>query len=67
ELKEKLAMSRQELKSVVENADQHDLENKAYPHPAFGRMRLSQWIPFVGYHERRHLLQIKEVKEKLEI
>ncbi|RKQ16766.1 DinB family protein [Ureibacillus endophyticus] len=67
ELKEKLAMSRQELKTVVEKADQIDLENKAYPHPAFGLISLSQWIPFVGYHERRHILQIKEVKESFGI
>ncbi|MEL4026014.1 DinB family protein [Lysinibacillus endophyticus] len=67
ELKEKLAKSRQELKSVVEKADQNDLETKAYLHQAFGLMSLSQWIPFVGYHERRHILQIKEVKESFGI
>ena len=42
-----------------------ELEAKGFNHPIFGLMSLKQWIPFVGYHEKRHILQIKEVKEKL--
>ncbi|PXW87084.1 hypothetical protein DFR56_106154 [Pseudogracilibacillus auburnensis] len=36
------------------------------PHPGFNMLNLSQWISFIGWHERRHIEQIKEVKEKLE-
>ena len=65
DLKQRLAGTHEGLKEVARNADEKQLEEKAYPHPAFGKMSLKQWIPFVGYHELRHIDQIKEVKEKL--
>lgn len=65
ELEQKLAASHDMLKQVAEEADEADLEAKAYPHPVFGPMSLKQWIPFVGYHEMRHTAQIEEVKEQL--
>lgn len=65
ELKTKLDMTHQKLLKIEETADEKQLEVKGFPHPVFGQMSLKQWIPFVGYHEMRHILQIKEVKEKL--
>ena len=41
------------------------LQKKAYPHPIFGLIRLDEWVPFIGYHEKRHLEQIEEIKAKL--
>lgn len=64
ELKIKLAATHQGLMGIEKNAD---LEVKGFSHPVFGQMSLKQWIPFVGYHERRHILQIKEVREQLGI
>ncbi|MFG6494793.1 DinB family protein [Fictibacillus sp. UD] len=67
ELKMKLAATHQKLKEIDNTADEKELEEKGFPHPIFGNISLKQWIPFVGYHEQRHILQIKEVKEKLGI
>lgn len=65
ELKQRLAGTHEGLKELVRETDEDLLESKAYPHPAFGDLSLKQYIPFVGYHELRHLDQIKEVKEQL--
>ncbi|KGR76264.1 DinB family protein [Ureibacillus sinduriensis] len=65
ELKTKLNVTHQTLLKIEELADEKELKIKGFPHPVFGQMSLEQWIPFVGYHEMRHILQIKEVKEKL--
>lgn len=65
ELKLKLTATHQGLAKVAESADEKQLEAKAFSHPVFGPMSLKQWIPFVGYHEKRHTLQIKEVKDNL--
>lgn len=65
ELKLKLTATHQGLVKVAENAHESQLNAKGFPHPVFGQMSLKQWVPFVGYHEKRHTLQIKEVKEKL--
>ena len=65
ELKLKLTATHQGLAKVAETADEKQLEAKGFQDPVFGLISLKQWIPFVGYHEKRHTLQIKEVKEKL--
>ncbi|MGA4721171.1 DinB family protein [Fictibacillus nanhaiensis] len=67
ELKMKLAATHQHLLDIENTADEKDLESKGFPHPIFGDISLKQWIPFVAYHEQRHILQIKEVKEKLSL
>lgn len=65
ELKQKLATTHRGLIELVNSAEISLLEQKAFPHPAFGMMSLKQWIPFIGWHEKRHILQIQEVKETL--
>ena len=42
-----------------------NLTNKAMKHPFMGDLSLKQWIEFIGYHEKRHLLQIREIKEAI--
>ena len=64
-LKDKLALSHQELVEVALQTDDTKLLEKAFTHPIFGQLNLQQWIHFVGYHELRHIEQIKEVKETL--
>ncbi|SIT79639.1 DinB family protein [Edaphobacillus lindanitolerans] len=61
ELEQRLAASRSILQRAVESTDERSLETKAFPHPVFGMMKLKQWIPFVGFHEKRHIEQIREV------
>lgn len=41
------------------------LENKSMKHQVFGDMDLAQWVEIIGLHERRHLMQIEELKAKL--
>lgn len=67
DLKSKLTATHSTLHDVAENATEDQLAVKSYPHPVFGEMSLTQWIPFVGYHEQRHIEQIKEVKQQLGI
>jgi hypothetical protein len=65
EVKEKLSESRKAFVHVVDHAKEIDLEQKSFTHPLFKDLSLKQWIPFVGLHEKRHLLQIEELKAKL--
>ncbi|GKV65288.1 MULTISPECIES: DinB family protein [Sporosarcina] len=65
ELKAKLSATHEALRHLSESTPEEQLEVKSYPHPVFGEMNLKQWIPFVGYHELRHIEQLKEVKAQL--
>ncbi|UTE70923.1 DinB family protein [Rossellomorea marisflavi] len=66
EMKERLESSREELLHFLESIpSEDDLKTKANPHPVFGMVRLDQWVPFIGYHEKRHIDQIRELKADL--
>ncbi|MGM0851266.1 MAG: DinB family protein [Bacillota bacterium] len=65
EMKDKLNTSRKDLLNFLHTTSKEELQNKAYPHPIFGLIRLDEWVPFIGYHEKRHLEQIEELKAKL--
>ncbi|MEH6939647.1 DinB family protein [Bacillus sp. JJ664] len=65
EMKQKLSSSRNALHTFVEETKDYNLEDKGFPHPAFGQMNLKQWIPFIGLHEKRHLEQINDIKNQL--
>jgi uncharacterized damage-inducible protein DinB len=65
EMKDKLKASRQDLLTFLHTTSKVELQKKAYPHPIFGLIRLDEWVPFIGYHEKRHLEQIEELKAKL--
>ncbi|MBK3495144.1 DinB family protein [Viridibacillus sp. YIM B01967] len=65
EMKVKLKQSSNALLQVVSNSNKDQLKDKAYLHPTFGLISLEQWVPFIGYHEKRHIGQIEELKEKL--
>ncbi|WP_191560438.1 DinB family protein [Metabacillus idriensis] len=58
----KLEESRRELINFAETAPEHMLNEQAMKHPHLGDLSLKQWVEFIGYHEKRHLLQITEVK-----
>ncbi|MCF6138586.1 DinB family protein [Pseudalkalibacillus berkeleyi] len=59
-----LDQSRQNLLQVLEQVEDREiLKKRAFKHPYFGHMQLIQWLDFIGYHERRHLEQIKEILE----
>ncbi|MTD29884.1 DinB family protein [Planomicrobium sp. YIM 101495] len=66
EMKEKLNLSHNKLYEVYDTAPKHLLEEKSLPHPVFSRLPLSQWFPFVGLHEKRHLAQLRETLNKID-
>lgn len=61
----KLSESRKTLIQVTEGISPEDMGRKSFPHLIFGPLSIKQWIPFVGFHEKRHLAQIEELKEEL--
>ncbi|MCM3006005.1 DinB family protein [Priestia koreensis] len=65
EMKDKLYKSRQALQEFEAETNEEKRQKKAFPHPVFGLMTVNQWIPFIGYHEERHLEQMKEIKQQL--
>ncbi|PEC49046.1 hypothetical protein COJ46_23105 [Bacillus sp. AFS077874] len=65
EMTEKLNQSRKSLHEFVELTKDHKLDDKGMPHPIFGQINLKQWIPFIGVHEKRHIDQIRELKNEL--
>lgn len=65
EAKDGLEKTREATLFLVHNKDSEILQNRTFPHPAFGDMNLEQWIEFIGWHELRHLDQMKEVKSRL--
>ncbi|MBP1947401.1 DinB family protein [Virgibacillus litoralis] len=65
ELKQKLEATHSGLSELADTSDEKLLAERGFEHSVFGQMSLKQWIPFVGYHEKRHTEQIKEVKEDL--
>ncbi len=67
ELLDHLAVTHEFLNTIEKSVTDEQLDEKVYPHPVFGEMSLKQWIPFVAYHELRHLEQIKEVKEAIQV
>ncbi|USK36365.1 DinB family protein [Bacillus sp. F19] len=64
ELLLKLEESRRELINFAKTAPVQALNEKAMKHPHLGELSLKQWVEFIGYHEKRHLLQIAEVKSE---
>lgn len=65
EMKDKLYKSRQALQQFESQTNEEKRQKKAFPHPVFGLMTVNQWIPFIGYHEERHLDQMKEIKQQI--
>jgi hypothetical protein len=62
---QRLEKARAGTRAVLESADRIDLSSVVRPHPVLGDLDLNQWIAFLGAHETRHTLQIREVGEML--
>ena len=56
----KLSESRETIRNLRARLEAVDLSNTAFPHPAFGKLNLYQWLAFIGLHEGRHLEQIEK-------
>lgn len=64
-MKAVLHKARMELLAVYTTSNLHDLRSKSLKHPIFGKVPLIQWFPFVGLHEKRHLIQLEKTIKKL--
>ncbi|NRD79851.1 DinB family protein [Bacillus sp. BRMEA1] len=70
QLKEMLHNSQEQFLSALNSIKDVSLLDKTAPprpHPVFGQMSTNQWILAVPLHEQRHIKQIEEVKEKLQL
>ncbi|MEW4059725.1 hypothetical protein CHH79_10065 [Bacillus siamensis] len=65
EAKQELDTARQQLTAVISSLNEEDFE-RVLPHPVFQELTIRQWIDFIGHHEKRHINQIKEIKQKIE-
>lgn len=59
---EQLRQSRAALRDLQPRLEKVDGTAVHYPHPAWGRLDLYQWLAFVGAHEGRHVRQLEAVK-----
>ncbi|CAM4008189.1 DinB family protein [Mesobacillus zeae] len=48
-----------------ENIDGTILEDKSMVHPFLGQMSIKQMIEVIALHEKRHIDQVKEIKESI--
>jgi hypothetical protein len=64
-MKEKLLQSRSALEAFIAKADEEKMLRRSIPNSVFGPLNLKQWVEFIGWHEKRHLAQIVEIKEAL--
>ncbi|MGB3948214.1 MAG: DinB family protein [Bacteroidia bacterium] len=59
------------INTVIENIKQHlatntiEHETYTFKHPILGPMTKTDWVHFMIAHTERHLLQIEELKQKL--
>ncbi|AXH98311.1 DinB family protein [Sporosarcina sp. PTS2304] len=67
DIKEKLHDSRNFLLDIYESATEAELRGKSIKHPVFGNVPLIQWFRFVGFHEKRHLRQLKRAVEQVKM
>ncbi|WP_082235131.1 DinB family protein [Halobacillus massiliensis] len=65
EARASLKESREALQTLITNKDRETLEKYSFPHPAFSNLNTAQWIEFIGWHELRHLEQIKEISRSV--
>lgn len=60
-----LKRARARLEQVVFMADGKDLRPVRQAHFLFGELDFYQWVAFVGFHERRHTAQLREIAAAL--
>jgi uncharacterized damage-inducible protein DinB len=60
-----LERARGELLGVVAAGDGLALGEIAHPHPVLGTFTMYEWLAFLGAHDARHALQIREIADAL--
>lgn len=62
---ERLVAQQDELRELALSADGLALGEVIAPNPVIGPLNVYQWLAFVGGHERRHALQIREIADSM--
>ena len=57
----KLRADRSVLADLRGKLETLDASAPTFPHPALGDLNIYQWIIMLGFHERRHLMQIERI------
>jgi len=57
--------ARDTTRALVIQTDGLAVETVVLPHPLFGSLDFYQWIVFLGGHEGRHALQVREIGRAL--
>ncbi|HBU92358.1 MAG TPA: DinB family protein [Bacillus pumilus] len=63
-LKDELDTAREQLNQILSTFTEDDFK-RVIAHPVFEELSLKQYLDFIGAHEKRHIHQIKEIKEQL--
>jgi len=61
---EKMAASEERLESLRPLFQIYDGTTRKFSHPFFGELSAHEWLLLSGYHERRHIEQLKRLLEK---
>jgi hypothetical protein len=56
-----MAETRQRLESIRPAFQAWDSTEFKFPHPFFGDMSAAEWLALIGWHESRHLEQIRRM------
>ncbi|MED4228248.1 DinB family protein [Neobacillus cucumis] len=70
QLQEILHNSQEQFIGALGSIEDESLLDKTappMPHPAFGHLSTNQWIMAAPLHEQRHIKQIEEIKEQLQL
>ncbi|MEO7455669.1 MAG: DinB family protein [Gemmatimonadaceae bacterium] len=62
---ETLSRVRRGLHELVAGADGLALGSVMLPHARLGELNVYQWLVFIGAHEARHVVQVREAAEKI--
>src|SRR5215218_7608228 len=61
---EKMAATEEWLESLRSLFQTYDGTTRKFSHPFFGELSAHEWLLLSGYHERRHIEQLKRLLEK---
>lgn len=66
-LKEELTNTRKALLECIKDIKEDDFNEISFIHRRFGVLSIKQWVSLVGFHEQRHINQIEEIKQNLNL
>jgi hypothetical protein len=58
--------ARAALKDTILRGDGRSLGAVRHPHPFFGELTVYQWLELIAGHERRHVEQLREIRDELQ-